>query len=153
MFHEVVRFPYHVTEYSQVVIVEKSLDDLLTKNNGYCRDKKKKYMKRKYKMASCMKIWPVVKIDDRDVAIELFSTKENAIHLLYNSETKSYEKLEELSHMTVPIWCNSRINFEYRLKKQPRRNQRGFHRTDFCTKSPAISSEVDSSLWHLGIQN
>jgi hypothetical protein len=78
MFHEVVRFPYHVTEHSQVVIVEKSLDDLLTKDNGFCRDKKRKYMKRKYKMASYMKIWPIMKIDDSNVAIESFSPNENA---------------------------------------------------------------------------
>jgi hypothetical protein len=31
MFHEVVRFPYQIIKISQVVIIERSLDDLLTK--------------------------------------------------------------------------------------------------------------------------
>ncbi len=45
------------------------------------------------------------------------------------------------------------VTKKYRLKGQPRRNQRGYHRTDFLMKSPAILSEVGLSLWHLGIQN
>ncbi len=34
-FQEVVIFPHHITEYSQVVIIERSLDDLLGEDRSY----------------------------------------------------------------------------------------------------------------------
>jgi hypothetical protein len=96
-----------------------------------------------------------MKNNDNDAAIKFSSNEENAQPMLYNSETKSFNKIDELplySHLTVLFWCSSRVNFEHRLKEQPIGNQ-SFRMTNFCMRSPAILSEVDLSLWRSGIQN
>ncbi len=67
-----MRFPYHITEYSQIVTIERSLDDLLAKDKSYCCNKTRKIMEKKYKMASYSKGWPIIKDNDNDVTIEFF---------------------------------------------------------------------------------
>ncbi len=113
-------------------------------------------MERIYQLASCTKVWPIIKNNDNDIVFEFLFNKENAQPMLYNSKTKSYNKIDELplhSHLTVLFWCSSRVNFEYRLKEQPRENQKSFRMTNFCMKNSEILSEVDLSLWRSGIQN
>jgi hypothetical protein len=66
-------------------------------------------MERKYKMPSCMKIWPIMKNNNNDAKLMEFQL---------------------LSHMTILFWCSNEINFEYRLKEQPTRNEK-FPQYDF----------------------
>jgi hypothetical protein len=155
--HEVVRFSYDITNYSRVVIYERSLDDLLAYDKNYCYDQARKIKENSCHVASCSRVLPIIKNNDKDIAIEFFSSEESALPMLYNSKTKTYEKIRQLpllSHLTVLFWCNSRLNFEYIWAKgQSRINVRAFFTTSFCLKEPAILSEIDLSLWRFGIQN
>jgi hypothetical protein len=155
--HEIVKFSYDITNYSRIVIYERSLDDLLAYDKKYCYDQARKVKEKLQYRASCSRVWPIIRNNDNDIAIEFFSSEENALPMLYNSKTKTYEKIKQLpmlSHLTVLFWCNSRLNFEYIWTKgQSRRNVRAFFTTSFCLKEPAILSEIDLSLWRFGIQN
>jgi hypothetical protein len=77
--------------------------------------------------------------------------------MLYNSETKNYEKIEQLpliSHLTVLFWGNSRIGFEYMWRiRGSMNNERAIFTTRFRLRGPAILSKIDLSLWRVGIQN
>jgi hypothetical protein len=158
MIHnEVVRFSYAIIDCSQVVIYERALDDLQAYDKTYCYNRARKIKEKLHNRASCSRVWPIIKNNDNDIAIEFFGSEENALPMLYNSKTRTYEKINQLpllSHLTVLFWCNSRLNFEYIWTKgQSRRNDRAFFTTKFCLKESAILSKIDLSLWRFGIQN
>jgi hypothetical protein len=154
---EYVDFSYGITKYSQIVIYERSLDDLLAYDKNYCYDQVRKIKENLRSVASCSRVWPIIKGNVNDIAIEFFSSEENAWPMLYNSKTKTYEKIKLLpllSHFTVFFWCNSKLNFEYTwIKGQYRKIVRPYFTTCFRLKEPAILSEIDLSLWRFGIQN
>jgi hypothetical protein len=154
---EFVSFSYGITKHSRIVIYERSLGDLLAYDKNYCYDQARKIKENSRYVASCSRVWPIIKNNDNDIAIEFFSSEENAWPMLYNSKTKTYKKIKQLpllSHLTVLFWCSSRLNFEYTwVKEQSRKNNRAFFTTSFCLKEPAILSEIDLSLWRFGIQN
>jgi hypothetical protein len=154
--HEYVEFSCGITKYSQVVIYERSLDDLLAYDKNYCYDQARKIKENRRRVVSCSRVWPIIKNNDNDIAIEFFSREDNAWPMLYDSETKTYETIKQLpllSHLTVFFWCNSRLNLDYTwVKGQYRRIFRPYFTTCLRLKDPAILSEIDLSLWRVGIQ-
>ncbi len=73
--HEVVRFSYDIIDCSQIVIYERSLDDLLAYDKNYCYDQARKIKEKLYNRASCSRVWPIIKNNDHDTAIKFFGTK------------------------------------------------------------------------------
>ncbi len=153
---EYVQFSCDITKYSQIVIYERSLDDLLAYDKNDCYDQARKVKEDLRQVASCSRVWPIIKNNDNDIAIEFFSRENNAWPMLYDSETNTYEKIKQLpllSHLTVFFWCNSKLNLDYTwVKGQYRRIFRPYFTTCFRLKDPAILSEIDLSLWRFGIQ-
>jgi hypothetical protein len=154
--YEAVNFPYAMKDYSQVVIYERSLDDLLAYDKRYCYSRVRKINEKIHNMVSCSRVWPIMKNNSNDLEIEFFSSAEDALPLLYNNKTKTYERIDRLplnSHLTVLFWCNSRICFKYMWRNRgSMNNERTSFATRFRLKGPAILSKIDLSLWRAGIQ-
>jgi hypothetical protein len=51
--YESVSFPYAMKDYSQVVIYERSLNDLLAYDTRYCYNRTRKFFEQRYNLVSC----------------------------------------------------------------------------------------------------
>jgi hypothetical protein len=155
--YESVSFPYAMKDYSQVVIYERSLDDIMAYDTRFCHNRARKFLEERYNLVSCSRVWPIMKNNRDDLEIEFFCNADDALPLLYNNKTKTYEKIDRLpldSHLTVLFWCNNRIRFEYMWRNRGSIRDETYHFvTRFRLKGPAILSKIDLLHWRAGMQN
>ena len=157
MMFEFQPIPAYIQLNSQVIIIERTHQEVQNKSSNYCFEVHKHDVHSQRKWTSCMSVMQIMKGIEDDACLNFYGKQECNIPYLFQKETQSYTKTPQFqlkSQLTIFFWCKRKLKLEFarHYEKLPFSFTLNYKFTTIC--KPNINYDIVPAkleVWNRGI--